>query len=153
MVLIKSCGVEGCQTICRTCCSWTRADASFGVPSSDQIQTTFCRIVSTVASRSPSGLKAMAKTPRGDPADSGLMLSAEELDASAYSASPSALTYLSRQIVGACWSAGKMCERVVAEENYQSKLVDQACFVDDNSRYGLEASQYCRLLFQQPGSQ
>jgi hypothetical protein len=72
---------------------------------------------STVARRLPSELNVMIMTPRGGPDDSGLMLEAEELEVSAYSASPRALVNRSRQIVGACWSDGKTCDRVIEDEN------------------------------------
>lgn len=72
---------------------------------------------STDASMVPSGLNAIIATPRVGPDDSGLMLTAEELDASAYSASPSVLVYLSRQMLGGCWSIWKTCESVVDDEN------------------------------------
>lgn len=50
------------------------------------------------------------------------MLNADEEDASAYSASPAALMYRSRQIWEHCWSVWKTCESVVAEENYQNGI-------------------------------
>lgn len=118
MALIRSCGVEGCQRTCRTGCSWTRTDASLGVTSKAQIQTTFDRMVSTVARRVPSGLKVIMATPRGGPDDSGLMLNAEELVVSAYSASPIALVDRSRQMVREPWSVGKTWESVVDDENF-----------------------------------
>lgn len=143
MVLISSCGVELCHAICRTGCSWTKADASFGGDSSDQIQTTFCREVSTLASRRPSGLNAMVKAPRAGPVDSGLMLKAEELDVSAYSASPAALINLSRQIVALCWSDSNTCESVVAEENYQQKISEHLRrVVEMDSLCGPEEGRY-----------
>lgn len=57
-------------------------------------------MVSTVASRVPSGLNVIICTPRGGPELSGLMLNAEVLVVSAYSASPRALVDRSRHIVG-----------------------------------------------------
>ena len=116
-VLINSCGVAECQVICRTGCSWTRADANLGGASKAHIQTTFGRMESTDASMVPSGLNPIIATPRVGPDDSGLMLTAEELDASAYSASPSVLVYLSRQMLGGCWSIWNTCESVVDDEN------------------------------------
>lgn len=101
MALISSCDVEGCHASCRTGCSWTRADVSPGVPSRDQIQTTFDLAESTVANRVPSALNVMIDALRGVPGDeSVLMLSADELEVSTYSASPRAFMYFSRQILG-----------------------------------------------------
>lgn len=82
IVLISSCGVEGCQASCRTCCSCTSAEASLGGPSKAHIQTTLDRIESTVARRLPSELNVIIVAPRGGPDDSGLMLEAEELEVS-----------------------------------------------------------------------
>jgi hypothetical protein len=99
MVLISSCDVEGCHASCRTGCSWTRADVSPGVPSRDHIQTTFDLAESTAANRVPSALNVIMDALRGVPDDgSALMLNADELEVSTYSASPRAFVNRSRQI-------------------------------------------------------
>ena len=118
-VLISSCDVEGFHVSCRTGCSWTRADVSAGVPSRDHIQTTFDLVESTVANRVPSALNVTMDALRGAPADeSALILNADELEVSVYSASPKALVERSRQILGVVESTWKTCDRIVEDENY-----------------------------------
>jgi hypothetical protein len=98
---MSSCGVEGFHASCRTGCSWTRADINVGVPSSDHIQTIFDLAESTVANNFPSTLKVIMDGLRGVPAeDSALMLKADELEVSVYSASPKELVDRSRHILG-----------------------------------------------------